>query len=160
MWEYNYNYSTELYHYGVKGMRWGHRRYRNEDGSLNRKGIKKYAKAGYAKDSRNSNASASRSVHKAYSKALYKTSSKNQNEARAERYLADRKTEGRKKVAKSMAIVGGIAAADLAITRGKGLKIAGKAAGDMVKLGAKYTGRAVVSAYMMSKGHTNIRWED
>lgn len=158
MW--TYNYSNELYHYGVKGMRWGHRRYRNEDGSLTGKGIKKYAKAGYAKDSHNNNTTASRKVHKSYAKALYKTSSRNQNEARAERYLADRKAEGRKKAVKSMAVVGGIAAADLVITRGKGLKIAGKAAGDMVKLGAKYTGRAVVSAYMMSKGHTNIRWED
>lgn len=35
---------TELYHYGVKGMRWGVRRYRNHDGSLTSAG-KKQAKA-------------------------------------------------------------------------------------------------------------------
>ena len=33
---------NELYHYGVKGMRWGVRRYQNKDGSLNRKGLKRY----------------------------------------------------------------------------------------------------------------------
>lgn len=26
MWNYNYSYPDELYHYGVKGMRWGHRK--------------------------------------------------------------------------------------------------------------------------------------
>lgn len=32
----------ELYHYGVKGMKWGVRRYQNEDGTLTAKGRKKY----------------------------------------------------------------------------------------------------------------------
>lgn len=33
----------ELYHYGVKGMKWGVRRYQNYDGSLTPAGQKRYA---------------------------------------------------------------------------------------------------------------------
>lgn len=40
MW--NYVYQAELYHYGVKGMKWGVRRYQNKDGSLTPSGKKRY----------------------------------------------------------------------------------------------------------------------
>lgn len=35
---------TELYHHGVKGQKWGVRRYQNKDGSLTAKGIKRQNK--------------------------------------------------------------------------------------------------------------------
>lgn len=40
MWQYN----NELYHHGIKGQRWGIRRFQNEDGSLTEEGQKRYAK--------------------------------------------------------------------------------------------------------------------
>ena len=33
----------ELYHHGVKGMKWGVRRYRNKDGSMTNAGKKRYS---------------------------------------------------------------------------------------------------------------------
>lgn len=37
-------YNNELYHHGIKGMRWGVRRYQNKDGSLTAAGKKRRAK--------------------------------------------------------------------------------------------------------------------
>ena len=36
--------NNELYHFGIKGMRWGVRRYQNKDGTLTKAGRKKMAK--------------------------------------------------------------------------------------------------------------------
>lgn len=46
MWTYNYSvtpYSYELYHHGIKGMKWGVRRFQNQNGTLTPAGKKRYA---------------------------------------------------------------------------------------------------------------------
>ena len=36
-------YSDELYHHGIKGQKWGDRRFQNKDGSLTPAGVKRYS---------------------------------------------------------------------------------------------------------------------
>lgn len=47
IWQYNYGpaRSDELCHHGIKGMKWGVRRYQNYDGSYTKRGLERYRKS-------------------------------------------------------------------------------------------------------------------
>lgn len=72
--------SNELCHYGVKGMKWGVRRYRNQDGSLNTDGIQRELRKQYKVERKQaSNRSERKQAKKNYQRAVFNTYSKKYN---------------------------------------------------------------------------------
>lgn len=57
-------YESELYHWGVKGMKWGVRRFQNEDGSLTTAGKKRYGDESTGSDKKTSSNNGSKTPRK------------------------------------------------------------------------------------------------
>lgn len=69
----DYIYSNDLTHHGIKGMRWGVRRFQNTDGSLTPAGKKRYSETVVnAKSAMSDAKSARKAANKAYKKAYYR----------------------------------------------------------------------------------------
>lgn len=174
MWTYNYTPNpNDIIHYGIPGMRWGHRKAISTSG-LTSKQIKKYAKKGYAKDNFKANKSVGgkaydlfTGAHKISADIQYSSSSNKQNKARAEKYLKDKnkshsktkKSNAKRAIAKGATTVAKITSAigtarltDEIFYNGAGTRA--------VKSIAKQAGRAAYSAAAKAKGATNVRWYD
>lgn len=164
------NYNKELYHHGVKGMKWGVRRKRPNPNNLSDRQIKKYAKKTYAKESLNSNKTAVgrtydrvTGAHKIHADMTYSMSSKKQNQEAAKQYLKEKNkpakqkaarvaAKGAKKTAKILGNIGTAYITDQVFNDGMGTRI--------VKTTVKHAGRAAVSAYVASRGGYDIHWYD
>ena len=76
MIEMNEHNTDELYHFGIKGQKWGVRRYQNKDGSLTAKGKKRYEDP-IVSESKNKMINAKKDYIKAYNKLNISYTNKN-----------------------------------------------------------------------------------
>ena len=162
-----------LMHHGVKGMKWGVRKkYLNANGSLNERGVKKYAKKAYSKEAM-SDTRVGRmwdrytGAHKIIGDSMYKTSSAKKNRAAAEKYLNEKATskkpitakqtkkavaKGASKLAEISAKVGVAYMSDQIFWGGAGTRLA--------KAAVKNAGRMVITGVEMARGGYDIHWYD
>ena len=136
MWEYKYPItSDELYHHGIKNMKWGQRLYQYKDGSLTPLGKLRYGKKDISKKSSNDNASDTKSIKTTkLTKKKIKDMSNEEIQARIDRLNLE------KELAKTMKDVN-------SQTTSKGKAIVA----DILEKSAKNIGTQLVT-YVMGKG--------
>lgn len=159
----------ELYHHGVKGMRWGVRRYQKKDGSLTLAGKNRYVRDAMntaRKDSVNESRASGRynkigGLHKANQEANIaakkagKQARKDLAESKKPRKESTTKKNTAKIVAKGAEVASKMLMAsvvDDVFYGGVGKKIA--------KETIIQTGRAAVTAFEMARGGYDIKWYD
>lgn len=130
--------NTYILHAGIKGMRWGVRRYQNEDGSLTEAGRKRYGSNGI--------------------ESAQKT--KDAMPDMTERFKTKFKQKVNKETATRAVVKGAEVASKLVVASALDDLYTGGAGKRITKKAAIQTGRAVVTAYTMARGGYDIRWYD
>ena len=139
-------YDSELYHYGIKGMKWGIRKNSrpNEDYSAKQR---KQDRAFYGKGGE-------RRINKKLNKGMNITTARHYEVERRDRNIKIKKNikKGAKKVTKTIGTIGSLYVTDQVLYGGAGTEAAKRA--------VKSAGRAVVTAYTKARGGYDIHWYD
>lgn len=168
----------ELYHYGVKGMKWGVRR-SNASGNIKSKKTKKPKKPKKTEQDKIVKKNKRKASFEGIKSGYYKAQSVNalrkgklgesfyyelksqhhinkareyENAAKAKKDISRTKKTGAQKAVSVLGKIGTAYLTDQIFFGGKGTKAA--------KTGIKYIGRAAVTAYVMARGGYDIRWYD
>lgn len=137
----------ELYHWGIKGQKWGVRRYQNKDGSLTPAGKKRYDDSGQPKKSK----------HRIKLEEAYRKRGLSQTEAEA---AANKRIRTEKILGASAALTVGACAAYVAVKSRKS-RVDGiiKAGETMQRIEMKDTDGKLHDVFYVSKGkHDNQRY--
>ena len=162
--------NTYILHSGVKGMRWGVRRYQNEDGSLTEAGRKRYGYGNSLVSTQKRKFPVGAKVdgyeeHKPPLGAKVDgppefTIPKDAMLATIERFKTKFKQKVNKETVTKTVVKGANVATKLAVASALDDLYIGGAGKRMVKKTAVQTGRAAVTAYTMARGGYDIRWYD
>ena len=144
----------ELQHHGVKGMKWGVRRYRNKDGSSTQKG-KKRSRLERAADAAQRDADNLRKHgYTAEADAVQKVADKNRQKAERQKQTSKR---GAKAVTTALQVAGTLYYADLALTGGAMTRSAIKAGKAAVKSALNNIGDQMFDYSILDKDGKVIR---
>lgn len=146
----------ELYHYGVKGMKWGVRQAREAGRELDRK-KRAYKRAKFARNvsvlkGEGGNSIAYKTDNYNIAKYEYKQAKKEFNDYAPNRVKAQR---GARNATAALAKIGAAYVVDKKYLGGVGTAATKIAAESAIKV----IGMTAVTAYTMARGGTNIKWK-
>lgn len=139
--------STELYHYGVKGMKWGVRRDRNRVNKSYTAKQRKQDRAFYGKGGEKRINRKLNEGHGLRGARHYEAERKERNEK-----IRKKVKKGAQKVSKAMATVGTYYLYDQIFWNGAGTRV--------VKSAIKSVGMLTISAITKARGGYDIHWYD
>ena len=96
--------NAELYHHGIRGMKWGVRRFQNKDGTLTKAGRKRYSQDNWSEDAKTASVLKKKSVNQMSNAELRKLTERQQLERNYSQLNPSQ-------IKKGMAVAGGVAAA-------------------------------------------------